>query len=324
MRRREFIAGLVAVAAPGAVQAQRRALPTIGFLHSANPTTFAHVVAGFRRGLKETGYVEDENLAIELRWADGQYDRLPGLAAELVLRPVAVLVAGGGSPLVAKSATTTIPIVFVMGEGDPVQVGLVASITRPGGNVTGITPTTSLLGPKRLQLLHEMVPSASVVALLVNPNFLDATTQVREAQEAAQLLRLQLHIVEAASESELAAAFATITRLHVGALLAGNDAFFNSRREFIAALAARHAIPTIYSFREYAEAGGLMSYGPSLPDAYRQAGVYVGRILNGEKPGDLPVMQPVKFEFLINLKTAKALDLEVPAKLLALSNEVIE
>ncbi len=325
MRRREFIAGLAGAAAwPLAARAQQPALPVVGFLHTSTPEAFTEIVSGFRRGLKESGYVEGQNLTVEFRWAENQYDRLPALAAELVRRPVAAILAAGGAPLAAKAATATIPIVFVMGEGDPVELGLVASLDRPGGNITGITPITSVLGPKRLELLHHMVPTVGVVAILVNPNFPDTAIQEREAQSAARLLGLQLHVLRAATEGDLDAAFAAISQLRAGALLVGNDTYFNSRREWIAALAARHKVPAIYSFRDYAVAGGLMSYGPSLVDSHRQAGIYIGRILMGEKPADLPVMRPTKFEFVINLKTAKALGLDVPPMLLALSDEAIE
>jgi putative ABC transport system substrate-binding protein len=235
-----------------------------------------------------------------------------------------VIAATGGAPPAAKAATASIPIVFVMGEGDPVKAGLVASLNRPGGNITGISPITSVLGPKRLQLLHEAVPKAVPIGLLLNPNFPDADSQSNEALEAARSLGLQLYVLTASTERELDAAFVNLVQRHIGALLVGNDSFFLGRREQLAELAARHAIPAIFSFREYVVAGGLMSYAPSLPDAYRQAGVYVGRILKGEKPADLPVLQPTKFELVINTKTAKALGLDIPDRLIALADEVIE
>ncbi len=299
------------------------AIPVIGFLNPQSPGRFAHLVAGFRQGLSDAGYVEGQNVAIEYRWAENQFERLPALAADLVDRHVAVIVATAGAPLTAQAATATIPIVFVMGELDPVKAGLVTSLNRPGGNLTGVTPITSVLGPKRLELLHELVPTATVIGMLVNPHFPDAETQAREAQDAAHALGLQLYIVHASSEDEVDTAFATFPTQHIGALLVGNDAFFLSQRDHLAALAARYAIPAIYSFREYTVAGGLMSYAPSLTEAYRQAGLYTGKILKGAKPTDLPVAQPMKFELVINLKTAQALGITVPPILLFQADEVI-
>ncbi len=328
MRRRDLITLLsgTALARPLAAGARHPEVPVIGFLGVRALAEAAHLVAAFGQGLGEAGYVEDRNVAIEYRWAENQYDRLPALAADLVGLQVMVIAATGGgiAALAAKAATATIPIVFVAGDADPVKSGLVNSLNRPGGNITGITPFTSVLGPKRLDLLHEMVPKAGVIGMLVNPNFADTETQSREAQEAALTLRLRLHILNASSEPEFDTAFSAFGKLQTGALLVGNDALFLSRRHQLVALAARHAIPAIYSFREYVAAGGLMSYAPSLADAYRQAGVYTGRILKGTEPADLPVMQPTKFELVINLRTAPALGLDVPRLLLGGADEVLE
>ena len=328
IRRRELISTLcsMAVVWPLEVRAQQSAMPVIGFLNTQSPDVFSYLVTGFRKGLRETGYVEGQNLTIEYRWAANQYDRLPALAADLVRSQVSVIAATGGSvsPLAAKAATGTIPIVFLAGDLDAVKAGLVESIKRPGGNVTGVIPLISVLGPKRLEFLHEMVPKAGVIGMLVNPDFPDADVQSRDLREAALNLGLQHHILSASSEPELDHAFAMFRARQIDALVIGNDAFFNVRRGQIVALAARYGIPAIYPLREFAEAGGLMSYGPSLVDAYRQAGIYTGRILKGDRPADLPVTQSSRFELVINLKTARALGLDVPLKVHAFADEVIE
>ncbi|MEA2916335.1 MAG: hypothetical protein QOJ15_8416 [Bradyrhizobium sp.] len=327
MQRRTFITlvGGAAVARPFAARAQQPAMPVIGFLNSGSRELFAARVAAFHRGLNDTGFVEGRNVTIEYRWAQGQYDRLPALASDLVRRQVAVIAATGGIPsaLAAKAATSTIPIVFVAGS-DPIKFGVVTSLSRPDGNLTGLTAFTSELVPKRLELLHQVVRKAATVALLVNPT--NAVTEIvqRDVQEAARTLGLQLNVVHASVEPDLDKVFATLGQLRAGALVIGTDTFFDGQSERLAALAARHAMPTIYQTREFAVAGGLMSYGGSLPDAYRKAGVYVGRVLKGEKPADLPVMQSTKVELIINLKTAKALGIEIPAALLATADEVIE
>jgi ABC-type uncharacterized transport system substrate-binding protein len=327
MRRREFITllGGAAVAWPLAARAQQPVMPVVGFLHVASADRFPHVVAAFRQGLRDIGFVEGQNLAIEFRWADGQYERLPSLAADLVGRQVAAIVTGGGPPsaFAAKSATATIPIVFNVGT-DPVILGLVASLSRPGGNATGVNIFTTELEAKRLGLLHELIPPASVIAHLVNPTYPPTEANVREVEGAAHLIGRQILLLKAVSESDIDAAFATMLQMRVEAILVGADPFFNSRRDQIVGLAARHALPAVYEQREFALAGGLMSYGTSLADAYRQQGAYAGRILKGEKTADLPVMQLSRFELVINLKAAKALGLEVPATLLARADEVIE
>jgi putative ABC transport system substrate-binding protein len=326
MRRREFIAGLGVAAAvwPLAARAQA-AMPVIGALNSAAAAPIAPLLAAFRFGLGEAGYVEGQNLAIEYRLAEGQYDRLPSLAADLVRRRVAVIATGGGtvSALAAKNATSTIPVVFVC-DDDPVKVGLVTSISRPGGNVTGIHQLTTGLEAKRLGLLHELVPNVTIMAVLVNPDYPDAGIQIKEVEEAARTLGLQLHILKARIESDFDTAFATIVQQRAGALLVASDPFLFSRREQLVALAARHAVPAIYQFRQNAAVGGLMSYGTRITDSYHQVGVYTGKILKGAKPADLPVVVSTRFEFVINLNTAKVLGIKFSDNLLSLADEVIE
>ncbi len=322
-----FLSGLTLgmLAAPLAAGAQKSAVPIVGFLCSASSEPYRPFVSAFREGLKDAGYVEGANVAIEYRWAEGLYARLPTQAADLIGHRVAVVVAvGGNAPaLAAKAATTTVPIVFLSG-GDPVKAGLVASLNRPGGNVTGVNVIFTELVPKRLELLHELAPKAARIAALVNPNYPDVDLQRRELQEAAGAIRRQIRIVNAGAERDIDASLATLAQQKTDVLLVGNDPFFLSRRDQIVGLVARHAIPAIYSEREYVEAGGLMSYGPSLPEAFRQGGIYTGRILNGAKPADLPVEQPTKFELVINLKTAKALGLTIPQSVLVRADEIIQ
>jgi putative ABC transport system substrate-binding protein len=327
MKRREFITLLGGVAAwPLAVRAQQpMAMPVVGFMHIQSPENVPHYVPAFQQGLKEAGFVEGQNVAVEYRWAQGQYDRLSTLAADLVQRRVAVIAATGGepSPHRAKAATQTIPIVFTA-NGDPVRGGLVANLNRPGGNVTGITIFGTAAVTKRVQLMHEFVPKAATIAYLMNPDNPNGETEMRAAQTAAHSLGRQMPVLSASNERDLGIAFAMMQQQRANALVVASDTFFAWRREQLVSLAARHQIPAIYQIREFAQAGGLMTYGNSLPDAYRQVGIYVGRILKGEKPGDLPVQQAAKFEFVINLNTARAFGLSFPPGLLAIADEVIE
>ena len=324
MRRREFLGALGGAAAwPLAVRAQQPTLPIIGYFNSQSPDTYADRLRAFQRGLKDAGYVEGENVAIVYRWAENQIDRLPTMAADLVRRQVAVIVANGPAALAAKAATATIPIVF-FGGYDPVTVELVASLNRPGGNVTGVSLLNVELGPKRLELLRELVPSATEMALLVNPTNPNAASVTRDMQAAATSLKLTLHLLHASTEREVDHAFESASRLRAGALVIGSDPFFNTRSEQFGALTQRHRVPTIYHYRDFTAAGGLMSYGGDNSDLYSQVGRYTGRILKGEQPADLPVQQSTKVELYVNLKTAKALGLTVPPSLLARADEVIE
>ncbi len=324
-RRDLLILGSTVIAWPSVVRAQQTAMPVIGYLNSTSPGPYALFLAAFRQGLGETGYVEGQNLAIEYRWAENHLDQLPALVADLVGRKVDMIVTAGGPPpaVAAKRATSTIPILFTA-VGDPIGAGLVASLARPGGNVTGFSILVVELNPKRLELLSQLLPEARVVALLVNPKNPSSERVISDVQEAARTKGMQLPILKAASESEIDAAFASLVQMQVGALVVGSDPFFNSRREQLVALASHHSVPAIYEWREFAAQGGLISYGPSLTSVNRQAGTYAGRILKGEKPADLPVQQPTKFELVVNLKTAKALGLTVPQSILARADEVIE
>jgi putative ABC transport system substrate-binding protein len=325
MKRRQFIAQLggAATAWPFVVRAQPSAIPVVGFLNSATPTGYAPMLAAFRLGLNDIGYVEGQNVAIAYRWAHNRNDQLPALAAELVRQQVAVIAANGPAAFSAKAATTTIPIIF-FGGYDPIRVGLVASLARPGGNVTGVTILNVEIVPKRLELARELLPTATVMALLVNPTNPNAEQLARDSQAAAIALGLTVHVVAASTERELDAAYVAARDRQARALVIGPDPFFNTRSEQLAALTVHHALPAIYQYREFAAAGGLMSYSGSITDLYRRVGTYTGRVLKGEKPADLPVQQTTKVELIINLKTAKTLGLTIPLALLGRADEVIE
>lgn len=324
MRRREFITLLGGAAASWPLAARAQAMPVIGFLNVASPAGYANYVAAFLAGLKEGGYVAGQNATIEYRWAEGHYDRLPEMAAELVRRQVSVIVANTPANLAAKKATDTIPVVFTTAS-DPVQIGLVSSFNRPGGNVTGVSQINVALGPKRLELAHELMPAAIGVALLVNPTDpARAETLSKETQAAANHLGIELHILRAGTDPEIETAFAGFAQLKAGVLVIGGDAFFNSRSKLLADLSSRYAVPAIYEYREFTNAGGLMSYSGSIIESYRWAGIYTGRILKGAKPADLPVQRSTTVELIVNLKTAKALGITVPLSLLGRADEVIE
>jgi putative ABC transport system substrate-binding protein len=325
LKRRKFITLVGGAAAwPLTVRAQQASTPVIGFLSSVSPDAFTERVRAFRQGLNDTGYVEGQNVAIEYRWAEGQYHRLPALAAELVRRQVTLIAAmDGPSALAAKTATTTIPIAFITGT-DPVQIGLVTNLNRPGGNATGVNLIAGPLPAKQFGLLHELVPAAVSIALLINPNNANAERDTATVQEAARATAARIVVMKAVAESDFEPVFASLVRERAGGILVNSDVFLTSQRDRLIALAARHVVPAIYAWREFSVAGGLMSYGANLSAANHQTGKYAGRILKGEKPGDLPVEQPTEFEYVINLKTAKALGLTFPAGLLAIANEVIE
>jgi putative ABC transport system substrate-binding protein len=326
MNRREFISvlGGAAAAWPVAARAQQSVMPVVGFLSPGSPSALGHLAVAFRRGLNEAGYLEHRSVGIEYAWAEGQNDRLRGLANELVRARVAVICAAGPpAALAAKAATSTIPIVFLSGE-DPEKMGLVESFNRPGGNITGVAVVIETLGAKRLGLLREVIPAGTVIAVLLNPNEPTFAAQLQDVREAAQAVGQRIEILRASTEREIDAAFAAAAQLRAGAMLVGISFFYTIRREQLAALAAQASLPTIYGQREFTAAGGLMSYASDLADAYRQAGIYTGRVLKGEKPADLPVLQPTKFQLVINFKTAKALGVAIPDRLLALADEVIE
>ena len=327
MRRREFITlgGGAVIAWPLPAHAQQPAMPVIGWLSARSPAEAASVLQAFRQGLGQVGYFEGKNVTIEYRWAEGRYDQLPALAAELVSRQVRVIAATGGepSPLAAKAATTTIPIVCTLG-GDPVETGLVASLNQPGGNITGTTIMAAEMGSKRLDLAHQLVPNATAVAMLINPRFPTASAEAREVQDAARPFGIRINLLNASTENEIDAAFATIVEQKSGALIIGTDPFLLGQRDRLVRLAARHMVPTIYFLREFVEAGGLLSYGPNIANGYRQAGVYTGLILNGANPAVLPIVRPTQFLLYLNIKTAKTLGLQIPPLLLALADEVIE
>ena len=327
MRRREFISllGGVAVAWPVAARAQQPVLPVIGFLSSTSSKGYTPYLAAFREGLREGGFIEGQNVTIEYRWADDHYERLPELAADLVTRRVALIAAAGGSPaaLAAKSATTTIPIVFQIGV-DPVKAGLVSSLNQPGGNITGFANLALEVGPKRLELLHRLVPNATNIAVLVNPARSNVEAEIKDMQSAANKLGLQLNVLYASTERDFDKVFATSVQLRAGGVVISGDPFFNTRSEELAAMAIHYMVPAIYQFHEFAAAGGLVSYGSSIKNTHREAGIYTARILKGEKPADLPVQEPSKVELIINLKTAKTLGLEIPPSILTSADEVIE
>jgi putative ABC transport system substrate-binding protein len=327
VKRREFITllGGAAVSCPLIARAQQPGIPVVGFLGAPSAAPYARYIAAVHQGLKEVGYIEHQNVAMEYRWADGQYDRLPVFAADLVSRRVAVIVPIGGAPavLAAKAATSSIPIVFNVG-ADPIQLGLVAKLNRPGGNITGVAMMTLEMETKRLELLHELAPTSAPIAILLNPSNAQAQSQEREIQRAARVIGRQVLVLNAGNEDEIEKAFAALVRERAGALLVAGDAFFTSQAVLFVVLTARHSIPTVYPVRSYVDAGGLMSYGSSLLDAYRLTGVYTGRVLKGEKPADLPIVQPTKFELVLNLKTARAVGISIPPTLLARADEVIE